>query len=134
MTKFYPYIAVGLILFIAGFLAAKKYYGSPNTSKSEETQLNHTVTKTIVTKAPNGASVTTTTTESNTVIDNKSCNKTLPPPSLFNVSVLMSQDYTSKEFKPTYGISVSKQVFGPLRLGAFGFTNHVAGLSLGLDF
>lgn len=37
-------------------------------------------------------------------------------------------------FTPSYGLSVQKRVLGPIYVGAFGFTNRLAGVSLGLSF
>ena len=36
--------------------------------------------------------------------------------------------------KPIYGAAFNKQVFGPLNVGAFGFTDLRVGVSLGLEF
>lgn len=35
---------------------------------------------------------------------------------------------------PIYGISVSKEVFGPFTVGAFGYTSGMVGLSVGINF
>ncbi len=39
-----------------------------------------------------------------------------------------------KQLAPIYGLSISKDFIGPLNIGAFGFTNHVFGLSVGISF
>lgn len=38
------------------------------------------------------------------------------------------------QLAPVYGLSVSKDILGPVSVGAFGFTNKVYGVSVGLNF
>jgi hypothetical protein len=40
----------------------------------------------------------------------------------------------SGPFQMVYGLHVSKQVLGPITVGAFGMTNRTVGFSLGLNF
>jgi peptidoglycan hydrolase-like amidase len=53
--------------------------------------------------------------------------------SKINVSVLAGTDVTSR-FKPEYGISINKEFIGPVTIGAFGMTNGVLGVSIGITF
>lgn len=53
--------------------------------------------------------------------------------STLNVSALVANEFTDG-LKPTYGVSVTKQVIGPVTVGAFLLTNSTVGLSLGLNF
>lgn len=58
---------------------------------------------------------------------------TQPKRSLINISALASLD-TTNGFKPAYGISANKELLGPLTVGAFGLTNGVLGVSVGVNF
>lgn len=49
-----------------------------------------------------------------------------------NISALASVDF--KEFKPIYGVSVSKEVLGPVTIGLFGFSSGMLGISVGVSF
>lgn len=53
--------------------------------------------------------------------------------SLINISALASLD-TGNGFKPAYGLSANKEFIGPITVGAFGLTNGVLGLSIGVNF
>jgi len=50
-----------------------------------------------------------------------------------NISALASVD-TSKPTQVNYGLSVTRDVIGPISIGVFGFTNKTYGASLGLSF
>lgn len=95
---------------------------------------------TTITKTPDGKEVTTITED--TVIDTKKDTDTTthvdqtvtqPKNSLINISALASLD-TADGFKPVYGISANKELIGPVTIGAFGLTNGVIGLSVGVNF
>lgn len=49
-----------------------------------------------------------------------------------NVSALVAVD--SLKLTPTYGIGVTHELIGPITIGAFGLTNGVVGLSIGISF
>lgn len=49
------------------------------------------------------------------------------------VDLLSSLD-TTKPFSLVYGAAVSNNLIGPVRIGAFGFTDGRVGVSLGLQF
>jgi hypothetical protein len=96
--------------------------------------------KIVIVKQPTG--VTTTTITEETATDTKTLTNdqlqavtTVTPPKVgtLNVSALAGLD-AEHSFKPAYGISVTKQVLGPLSVGAFGLTNGVMGVSLGISF
>lgn len=50
-----------------------------------------------------------------------------------NISVLAAID-TTQLSTPVYGLSVTRDVIGPISIGLFGFTNKTIGASLGLSF
>lgn len=68
---------------------------------------------------------TATTTESKVIVPSKR--------NTLTVSALVGMD-TTRSFLPTYGLQVSKEVLGPISIGAFGFSNGLFGLSVGLSF
>ena len=86
--------------------------------------------RTIVrTKKPGGETKTVVTEE----INSNTKTITKPPPKL-NVSALAGIDTATSLLKPIYGISISKEFMGPITVGAYGLTNGVVGLSVGVNF
>lgn len=111
-------------------------------TKKQEEVATHTQVKTVVVKQPSGQETTTTTTD--IVADDKSdeaqvsdtkIEQTVTPqkrPTL-NVSLLAAQNVYALGV-PLYGISVQKEVLGPVTIGAWGLNNGTVGLSIGLNF
>lgn len=98
-------------------------------------------TTTTETKKPDGTvtTVTTvdedTTTKTNETEDSITKTQVTPPKaSKLNVSVLGANDFSRGLLAPAYGLSVSKEVLGPVTVGVFGMMNGVVGISVGLDF
>lgn len=48
-----------------------------------------------------------------------------------NVSLLGGFDFQDKEL--VYGLSITKEVYGPLTVGVFGLSNKTAGISIGIS-
>lgn len=95
---------------------------------------------TTVTETPKGDKVTTITedtkaeTKRDTTSDTKVAQSVVAPKSsIINISGLVALD-TSRGFVPVYGISANKELIGPVTVGAFGLTNGVIGLSIGINF
>jgi hypothetical protein len=147
----YQYIA-GVVLIITAF-ALGRYSNTlkPSTSNIEtnkvtdnkdENKQTHTVTTVVTTKEPDGSTKTTETDD--TTISDKIQDKsqdtkvdqtvvTQPTSKKLNISALVSPGLESG-IRMAYGASISKEVLGPITVGAFGLTNGVLGLSIGLDF
>ncbi len=104
----------------------------------DKDKVTHTVT--VITTKSDGTSVTT--------IDKKTQSKsqekdeisshldqiiTSSKQSKINISFLGANDFSKSIPVPIYGLSVSKEFIGPITVGAFGLTNGVIGLSIGLD-
>jgi hypothetical protein len=51
-----------------------------------------------------------------------------------NISLLGANDLSKGALIPTYGLSVTREVLGPVTVGAFGLMNGTVGVSVGLDF
>lgn len=114
------------------------------TDKSEENK--NIKTHKVITETKNkDGSDTTVTTIDQTVGDNKTdastsqehLKQTVTPPKLntLNISALGGFDLSKGGLPtPTYGLSVSKEVLGPVTVGGFGLLNGVVGVSIGLNF
>lgn len=130
--------ALALSLALTAAFAAGRYSVPKDVSKSqtEETDSNkHKETEVITVKQPDGSvkiikrivedsSSSTTKSKQSEV---KNIKKSL------NISALVSNNIR-EPLNPIYGVSVTKEVLGPLTLGAFGLTNGTIGLSLGVNF
>lgn len=101
----------------------------------------HKDTTTVVEEDGTGKKKTTTIVKEDTTTrsktdevtkDDKSSVTTPVKRNTLNVSALASVDI--KNFVPVYGLSVTKEVLGPITVGAFGLTSGVVGVSVGLDF
>lgn len=55
-----------------------------------------------------------------------------PKVNTLNVSALVGAELFP--LKPVYGLSVNKQLIGPVSIGVFGLTNQTIGFSIGLNF
>lgn len=143
------------VLVIAGSLLlafAGGRYSATITSKFTETvktdtkikddKAIDTKTTTVTVKQPNGAETTTTTSETKTV-DKLTENQdqttniqktTTSGGSKINISIIGAEDFTRGLAGPTYGLSVSKEILGPITIGAFGLRSGVIGLSIGVNF
>lgn len=111
-----------------------------NTRTQTDVQLSQETHKRVVSvtvKLPSGAVKTTTTTTQDTQTDKHTDSKTqetkvVSVPKTLTVSALAGID--TRSMLPTYGVSVSKNLIGPISVGVFGLTNGTLGVSLGLSF
>ena len=130
-----------IIVFFLGFIEGKSLKPSVTTSAKTDIQQDkdtHTQTKTVTVKEPDGKVETTTTTD--TVItakttETKDVQTTVTPQkSKINVSAMAGYDFFHPSLQPTYGLSVSKELLGPITVGAFGLTNGTLGVTVGINF
>lgn len=105
-----------------------------------------TTTTTIV--RPDGTKETTTVVEEITHTDKKtdiveneekdkqadSKTEVVKASSRLNISALGGVDFLHGPITPVFGAAITKDIIGPVSLGAFGLTNGTAGVSLGLSF
>lgn len=130
-----------IILAIVIAFAVGRYSVSENKSETKQTETQkqqdkHKETTTVIVKAPDGTQTTTTKTVEDTVTDTKQLSKskdTESRPSIVSISALMGVD-TANGRQTVYGLAVSKEVAGPLILGAYGMNNGIIGLSIGVNF
>lgn len=124
-----------VILATLGVGVITGYKLHPNaTAKTEvqQTDTTHTVIKTVKDKA--GREKTVTTIDSKTDVVIKKQENLTKESSKTNVSALIGNDFSKSIPQPIYGISVNRQYWGPVTIGAFGFNNGLLGVSIGLNF
>lgn len=90
-----------------------------------------TVVRTVT--RPDGTSDTTTTIVDHSIRTDTSKNIIVAIP-FINVSGLVGNDLSKRGVLPIYGVSINKEIIGPITIGAFGLTSGVIGLSVGLNF
>lgn len=144
-TKVMAGFVTVLVAFCAGRYSAsmKPAVKSVEVVKASIKKDVHTNTHTVIqeTKTPQGDIKITKTIDTVqqdvdiTHVDTKQSQEIIPPkPINFNVSGLVGTDVTRSGLIPVYGISFNKPFLGPVTLGAFGFSNGLVGVSIGLNF
>lgn len=87
---------------------------------------------------PDGTKTTTTTVDTNTqVTKDKTTDESkvvTAQTSKLNVNAMAGLDITNPAKGFVFGAHISKQILGPISLGAFGMTNKVVGMTVGLSF
>lgn len=100
----------------------------------EKEQDKHRVT--VITKKPSGEETTTITEDTKTQTDTKSLDITKEVDQgkkvMTNISALAGIDFNTK--KEAYGLSASREFLGPVTIGAYGMTNGIVGISIGVNF
>lgn len=107
----------------------------------KKVEVAHVITKIVEVKKPDGTSTTETTTVTDTNTNTSSTNntnidsikETIKSSSVLNISGLASIDALNPT-SITYGVSINKQLIGPITFGLFGFTDKKVGVSIGLNF
>jgi ribosomal protein S25 len=147
--SFKTQVIAALLLILVSFAVGRYSVSQPNiktqdVSKIQETDKQakdtHTQTKTVVDKLPSGETKTTTTTDTtiltktqDTVKDTQSYSQSVTSSkSKLNVSAIA--EYDLKRGGLNYGISVEKEVLGPITAGLYGLNNGTIGVSIGLNF
>jgi len=143
-------IIISIVVVVTAFAAGR--YSAPKIpdshivtttvvdDKKEVKQDDHK--KTVIVKTPDGTTTTTITDEDVvTTQDVKDTDQhvdatiTAPKTSKLNVSALVGTPFTGPNpFQPVYGVSVTKEVLGPISVGVWALTNSTVGVSLGWDF
>lgn len=138
-TKVFISIAALAVAYASG------HYFSPEKIKTEvrTVEVEKIVTKVVhqtitIHEKPDGTKDTTIVTDANT---NSTTNKESKDATKevtvskdrFNISVLAGSTFPLNLSSPIYGISVNRNILGPLTAGIFGMTNSTVGISLGLN-
>lgn len=116
-----------------GWFGAKYHY-SQATSTSTVVEKNHTQTVIVTVKKPNGEVRTTETIDSHTNTHQTESIKIPVNTAKTNVGLLVANDFTNSIPKLIYGVSVSKELLGPITIGVFGYADRRIGVSIGLNF
>jgi hypothetical protein len=145
-------IIVSIVVVLSTFAAGRFSVQKPTVKTTVATQTDthidekkdtHTITTTTTKKEPNGETDTIQVVDMTTKVhdlENQQADtqiqQTIIPPktNTLNISGLVGNDFTKGLLAPTYGVSVTKQVLGPMTVGAWGLTNGTIGLSIGLNF
>jgi hypothetical protein len=142
----------GVVIAVVAFGFGRYSVNQPTITQSEqikEKEVQHVDTKqdvkkvTTIVKKPDGEETTTITEDSNT--DTKDNTNTLTNENLqtkteaaahdtLNLSALAGINYQQPQQGLIYGVSVTKELIGPITIGAFGFTNGLVGGSIGISF
>lgn len=151
LTSKQKYIVAGLaviISFATGRFSVQQAEVRTTTSaqttvKQDQDKNTHTETTVTTIKTPDGTVKTVKTidqvadvkTDINTSELTKNKTDTIPPKiNTLNISALIGNDFSKGIGFPAYGVSVTKQILGPVTVGAYGLTTGVVGISIGLNF
>ena len=131
-------LAVAVILSFGFGRYSNRTAASTKIQSETDTQTKQdqvTDKRTVIVKEPGGKETTSITEEThvqtreNTDSQMKETVKASPQ---LQVSALAGLDLNAHA--PTYGVAVSKQVLGPITVGAFGLTTGIVGVSIGMTF
>lgn len=143
-------VTIGLFLILFAFILGRHSVQVPEVKttvdttkdvKKDLTQDTQTHQVSVTEKTPDGTTKTTTTIDTSTVkkvdtitdTDTHITQDVIPPKiDTLNVSILVGLDVSRQT--PVYGASITKQVLGPITVGAFGLTNGSVGGSIGISF
>lgn len=132
ITIYVAFIIV--IAFLLGYQVAVSR-SSLSTIKTEAKEINHTKTVITTVKKPDGTVTTVETVDSKTKAKTEAtASLETPKKQLTNISALVGNDFSKSPIIPLYGISIQREIVGPLTVGAFGLTNGTIGVSIGLNF
>lgn len=139
-------LIIGSAAFLAGRLTAVQPASSETKvsevkSTTEVDKKTHTQTTTVTTKSPTGEVKTVTTTDTTASLDISKKKDTKEVDTainyktkITNVSALVLADIHNIRSAPSFGISVTREVAGPLTVGVLATTNGTLGLSIGVNF
>jgi hypothetical protein len=144
-------LGIGILALLTAFAVGRYSVSSPSVSTTENKQVTdnkqtdkdiHEKTTTTSTKKPNGE-VQTVTVEVKDIVSKADENtntreqiqQTVSPTkhNTLNVSGLFALQ-PSNSLRPLYGVSITKEILGPVTVGVFGLTNSTLGVSIGLSF
>jgi hypothetical protein len=143
-------IVIAGVLLIAAFVAGR-FSVPKQVIKTEQTKVavdieksknTHTQTTTTTIKTPNGEVKTITTTDTVTKsetskkedISSSKSEQVTAKTGKLNIAALAAYDTAHLGVKPAIGVSVSKEVIGPLTIGLWGLNTGIVGLSVGVNF
>jgi hypothetical protein len=125
-----------VLVLIAGAFAAGRYSTprTETTSKESETVKKDIVTIVKEITRPDGTKETNTTIVDRSKEKKEESRKEVIVPKRAVISVSALVGYSIRDSAPVYGLSVSKEVMGPITIGAFGLNNGTIGVTIGSNF
>lgn len=129
MNKILPYI----VAIVCALVAYLEYSHPEVVTKTETKVVDRVITITKIVKQPNGETDTTITTDETKNISVDSSTKT-PLKKTINISALIGMNFEATIPRQVYGISLSKEIIGPVTLGVYALTNRTVGVTIGIDF
>lgn len=137
LVKLLSIIGVLLLAFALGRYSAPKSVVT-DTKKNTEIKRNtnkHSTTTTV--KTPDGGvkiiKVVDSTSDTETKKESSSSSSTTYNRKVLNVSLLAGNDSLDLS-NIKYGISVTKEIIGPITAGVYGLNNGTLGVSIGVNF
>lgn len=140
-------IIIGTVVLLTAFAAGRYSVQKPAVTTIEDKHTDTEVHKdkdthkiTTITKEPDGKTTTTIVEDSNTHTDkdkstDSHLDQKITPQKISTLHLAaMAGTQLGHGLVPAYGLLVSKQVLGPITVGAFGFNNGLVGVTVGLDF
>ncbi len=139
MTK--QKLIFGILLLAITFALGRYSNNKPDIKTSEvaivakDKEINkHVETVTTKDAAGNVKIVTTVDTIARSTEKDKTISKTEEKSNVNTLNISGLAGYDFHQNKVIYGGSVTKQLIGPITIGAFGLSNCTFGLSIGLEF
>lgn len=148
LLKYYKYL-ISMTLIIIAFAYGRYSAQKPETkttitaketSQEHKNEVVHTQTQTVATKALDGTTKTVTTTD--TVSTTKSASEdrrsedikelTAAVKPKINLSLLTAYDFSDRNIR--YGVSINKELVGPITGGLWVTSDGTLGLSIGVNF
>lgn len=144
-------ILLVILAITVSFAAGRWSVSNPDTKVTEVTKVDekkelntdtHSKRMSVTVEEPSGKKTTTTVVDSDTstkIKDDKKTNSqvstevTQAKHKTLNISALAGYQLPGT-LSPVYGVSINKEVLGPVTVGAYWINNGTIGLSLGLDF
>jgi lipopolysaccharide export LptBFGC system permease protein LptF len=138
-------LLLGLLIAVL-FFALGRYTITSKTitqdKKTDEIKDTNTQKHEVITqvKKPDGSMTTITVIDTNrSTQDNKQSDtltKTVEKPRqpITNISLIAGTTTHSFTSPPSYGISINREIAGPITVGAFGLVNGTIGISIGVNF
>jgi len=127
-------LIVAVLCFVVGRRSVKPVVVTQVETREVEA-VEHDKRQTVTVRR--GDTTTTTTTDDITtavkIDDTQTKSAVLPRRSSMNVSALVGTD-SIRYPTPVYGLSISKELIGPVTLGLWGLTNGTVGVSVGVNF
>lgn len=128
------YITYGLLILALGIYIGRNYADAPSqttTTSTDTTKQNQTTI--VKTKSPTGEIKTVITSNTTTKTQEQKQLKDLNNAPRANISLLGA--YIEGRQQPfQLGLSVSKQVYGPITIGVFVLNTGIVGVSTGFNF